>query len=114
MTQKIRGRQLFSGFHAKSLFCLVAVVLLSLLPMAAWSQSASGTISGTVTDAGGSLIPGANVFLQNVDTGVTTRTVSNRSGFFNFAAVAPGTYNLTIQARGFEKWVASGIAEHQG
>jgi len=92
----------------------VSVSLLYFVPKFAHAQSASGTISGTVTDASGAVIPNASVVLQNAASGSKYNSASNGSGFFNFAAVPPGTYTLTIQAAGFASWVAKDITEHQG
>jgi len=94
-------------------FALVCA-LIFFTPGLARGQSASGTISGTVTDTTGAVIPGANVVLEDVTTGIKSATVSNGSGFFDFAAVATGTYRLTVQATGFTHWVGTGIVEHQG
>lgn len=96
------------------LFALLAAGMLCLAPSQGWSQSASGTISGTVTDSTGAVIRGAQVTLLDTKTGVKTQTVSNSLGFFNFAAVAPDTYTLLITASGFEKWQETDIVEHQG
>jgi hypothetical protein len=96
---------------------LIAVFVLALFtlgPNPAWSQAASGTISGTVTDPTKAVIPNASVVLENLATGVKITTVSNGTGFFNFAAVAPGTYKLQISAAGFTSWSQTGLIEHQG
>lgn len=103
--------------ESRAVTYIVAMLVLALccmVPCSIWAQSASGTISGTVTDQTGAVVPGASVVLDNSATGVKTETVSNGTGFFNFAAVATGTYKLTIQASGFSKWVATDIVEHQG
>jgi Carboxypeptidase regulatory-like domain len=92
----------------------LAVALICSAPNSAWSQSASGTISGTVTDPTGAVIPNASVVLENTATGVKSATVSNGTGFFDFAAVAPGTYKLTVAAQGFNSFVETDIVEHQG
>jgi hypothetical protein len=92
----------------------LVMAICCMIPCSSWAQSASGTISGTVTDQTGAVVPGASVVLENGATGAKTETVANGTGFFNFAAVATGTYKLTIQASGFSKWVATDIVEHQG
>src|SRR3954447_9025215 len=103
------------GNHAVfAFFATLIFALCFFASHAAWSQSASGTITGTVTDPTGAVIPNANVVLENVATGMKFTTVSNGTGFFNFAAVAPGTYNLAITASGFSSWTQKGIIEHQG
>jgi hypothetical protein len=96
------------------IFVPLIVAVLCLMPHLGQSQSASGTISGTVTDTTGAVIPGASVTLEDVATGVKTGSISNDSGFFNFAAVAPSTYKLIVEEKGFTRWVGTDIVEHQG
>jgi hypothetical protein len=98
----------------KWFFFSVAALLFYLVPQLLLGQSASGTIGGTITDSTGAVIAGASVELENAATGVVSSTVSNGTGFFNFAAVAPGSYKLRVEAQGFAHWSESGIVEHQG
>lgn len=93
---------------------LFAILLFCFAVLPGWSQAASGTISGTVTDPTGAVIPSASVVLEDVQTGVKSETTSNGAGFFHFAAVASSTYKMTIKAAGFETWIATDIVEHQG
>ena len=110
-------RVTLSGTHRRpfALLCSLALACtIAFCPSSSLAQSASGTIGGTVTDSAGAVIPGAHIVLENPATGSSTNTTSNGDGFFNFAAVAPGTYKLTITANGFATWVANGVTEHQG
>jgi len=110
-----RPQQASRESHAASfLLATLVLVLCCMIPQLGWSQSASGTISGTVTDQTGAVIAGASVVLEDQTTEVKSTTVSNGTGFFEFAAVAPGTYKLTVEAQGFTGWVSTGIVEHQG
>jgi hypothetical protein len=79
---------------------------------AASAQRDTGTISGTVQDPSHAVIPNANVILENNSTHDKRSTVSNGSGFFNFAAVPVGTYKLTISAQGFNPYTATDIIMH--
>src|SRR4051794_928941 len=72
---------------------LVIVALMFQLPMVA--QNASGSLTGTVTDSTGAVIPNSKVVLTNQQTGVTRETVSNASGVFNFPAIQPSTYTVS-------------------
>jgi hypothetical protein len=69
----------------------------------------SGSITGTISDPSGSVIPGANVSLTNVALAVRYKAVSNTQGFFVFANIPPGTYDLTIDASGFKTFQESGL-----
>jgi len=89
----------------------LAVVFCSL---SVFGQSQTGNISGTVTDASGAVIPKAAVVLTDEATGSKRSTVSNNSGVFNFAAVLPATYTVTISANGFRSWEERTITMTQG
>lgn len=74
-----------------------------------WSQTITGTVSGTVTDGGGGAIASATATLRNAGTGETRSAKTNESGDFVFNAVLPGTYNLTIEQTGFKTLERSGL-----
>ena len=67
------------------------------------AQTASGSISGQVTDPGGAVLPGAVVQLTNPQTGSTLHTTTNDNGGYEFLAVAAGSYRLTVAHEGFTK-----------
>ena len=73
------------------------------------AQNASGTLTGTVADPSGAVIPGATVIMKNVQSGDERRTVANNDGFFSINAVQPGDYNVTIKAQGFEIYESKGV-----
>src|SRR5438045_1922571 len=80
---------------------LVAVVALVLASTPLFSQS-NGTISGTVADASGAVIPGVTITATNDATGVVTTVISNDAGVYNFASLLPGTYKLSGTLPGFQ------------
>jgi hypothetical protein len=92
----------------------LVLALLILFQPAALAQSASGSISGTVADSTGAVVPGATVVLMNEATTVKRETVSNSAGFFSFPAVQPATYTVTITSPGFTAWERKSIAMTQG
>src|SRR5579863_6863717 len=77
-------------------------------------QSATGTISGTVADSSGAVIPKATVVLTDEATKGKRDSVSNNAGIFNFPSVYPGSYTLTISADGFRTWEERKIVLTQG
>jgi len=89
------------------LFLLPLVLLLACLSGHAQQNS---TITGTVLDKGGALIPGANVTLTQEETGFVFKAVSNDSGNFTFNGLNVGTYDLKATAKGFDAFVTKGIA----
>ena len=82
-----------------------------------WSifgQNITGSISGTVADSSGAVVPKATVVLMDEATQTKRESVSNSAGFFNFAAVKPATYTLTVSADGFRTWEEHQITLTQG
>src|SRR5580700_11206856 len=79
-----------------------------------FGQNATGTISGTVADSSGAVIPKATVVLTDEATKSKRETVSNGSGFFSFVAILPSTYTLTVSAAGFKNWEEQTITITQG
>jgi hypothetical protein len=90
------------------------VVLLAtlLIPVASRAQSGStGALTGTVTDANGATVPGADVTVTNQSTGVVVRHVkTSGNGTFTVSLLQPATYRVEITAPGFSKFVAGDIA----
>ena len=75
----------------------------------------SGSVSGTVTDTDKASIPGARVRLEDTASKAVQALLSNGSGEFTFAPVAPGRYTLTIGAAGFASWkIKDIIVVHEG
>lgn len=85
--------------------------LFLLLPVAAFSQATnSGDIRGVVTDATGAVIPGATVTVVNINTGVTKVLTSNQDGLYDTSSIVVGTYSVTFEREGFEKFARSQIS----
>jgi len=92
----------------KFVFCLAVLAFAFMAPVALQAQT-KGSLSGTVTDPAGAVVPGANVTLRNNATGAT-RTVSTAdNGVFTFIPVEPGLYTLTVEISGFKKAVANNV-----
>ncbi len=88
--------------------CLVVVCLIPVLP--ALGQNISGTLTGTVLDQAGAVIPGADIKLTNQATGVVIQTSSNEVGMFAFSSVLPATYTLEVGMPGFRTLTMREIA----
>ena len=79
-----------------------------------WAQSTFGSITGTVTDASGAVMPGARITITNADTGVARHVPSGGDGVYTVADVLPGTYRLAVDAKGFSAFERSGIVLYAG
>ena len=80
---------------------MLAAILMILCVSSVFAQTSRGVVSGTVTDANGAIIPGAEVKLINTETTVERSVVTNSEGFYRFDAVDLGTYSVKIGATGF-------------
>jgi hypothetical protein len=79
----------------------LVLTLLIALTVSAQSQITTGTIRGTVQDANGAVVPGANVEIKNVDTNTSRSLTTNEEGGFNAPLLQPGRYSVTITKQGF-------------
>src|SRR5262245_17629789 len=94
--------------YVQRLLALALLVCVSSIP--AFGQgSATTSLSGTVTDNGGGVIPGATVVVKNDATGVAYETITTESGAFNVPALDAGTYSVTVSLSGFKTAVVSNI-----
>jgi carboxypeptidase family protein/TonB-dependent receptor-like protein len=69
----------------------------------------TGTISGYVKDPSGAFVASAKVTATQVERSISTVTETSPEGFYNFPALEPGTYTLTVEKEGFERYVRSGL-----
>jgi hypothetical protein len=84
---------------------LACLTLLLLLPAMANAQT-NGLISGTVTDKSGAAVVGARVVIASTGGNLTRTTETNGDGAYVAASLTPGTYNITVTSRGFQKFEA--------
>ena len=80
---------------------MVALLLLATGPRL-FAQADTGTITGTVTDPSGAVIPGATVTATNTDNGLKLSANSNESGEYTILAVPRGNYEVVAEAAGFK------------
>jgi len=69
-----------------------------------------GSVSGTVKDASGAVVPDATVSANNVDTGVQVRGATNGRGFYSFPELPVGRYTIAIEKTGFRLYERTAIA----
>jgi hypothetical protein len=98
-----------------SIFLAIALSFVLLLPTSVLkAQNVSASLTGTVNDTSGAVIPKADVTLKNEASGDIRKTVSNTDGYFTFAAIPPGSYTVEVDVSGFEKWQATQIVLNAG
>ena len=91
-----------------------SAVICSLLLVFAWgvslqAQLSTGAISGTVMDQSEAVLPGANVTVTNVETGIARVVESGGNGQYRVPNLIPGDYEVQAESAGFQTGVRSGI-----
>jgi hypothetical protein len=92
---------------------LLALSFLFLLTLSAKAQTI-GSVTGTVLDPSGAVIPGAQVTVENEATHVVAHTVSNSAGSYIIADLIPGGYAITVEKTGFEKRIIAPVHVDNG
>ena len=93
---------------------VLAILLFATSSLFAQSQASTGQVAGTVKDQAGAVVPDAHVKIVNTEN-ATTRTVqTDAGGLFRLVLLPPGSYTLTINAKGFAEYQAQGVPVEVG
>jgi len=87
---------------------LCEFLLLALSAGPALGQD-TGSITGSVRDTSGAIVPGATVNVTNSERGINLKTVTNSDGDYLVAGLGAGSYDLSITAQGFKRFDVTGI-----
>ena len=93
-------------FRSKTLFSLLAILVLSSIGLA---QSGRSTVKGIVKDQQGNLVAGATVHLTDPERNFSRTATTDAQGGYVFSAVPPGTYKIEIEAAGFKKTAVTDV-----
>src|SRR5262245_60755452 len=88
---------------------VLAVLVLALASGFAFGQGFSAAISGVVRDMTGAVLPGVNITVKHVDSGLTRTAVSSENGGYTLQLLPVGPYELTTDFPGFKQQVRRGI-----
>src|SRR5438105_2669658 len=94
--------------RASILSFTLAIFTIAVTPANAQS-TATATMTGAVTDASGAAIPGAQIEIKNVDTGVTQNVTTDAQGRYSAASLPVGNYQVQAAIGGFQTAVHKGI-----
>ncbi|MBL0160098.1 MAG: carboxypeptidase regulatory-like domain-containing protein [Bryobacterales bacterium] len=89
---------------------LAALAFLGAFASSLPAQSIYSTLTGVVSDPSEGLVVQATVKLRDVQSNSLRETVTNSQGYYTFASVAVGTYELTVELSGFATYQETGIA----
>jgi hypothetical protein len=87
---------------------LVLCCLVAFAP-AASGQSTGAQLTGSIVDPTGAMVPGAEVTLTSVETGVTLKTASSPDGLYSFFNLTGGHFELRVTVKGFREYVQKGL-----
>jgi hypothetical protein len=85
------------------LFHVLIVALFLACSLAAFCQTETATLTGTITDPSGANVAGASVQITNVETGAVIQTSSNGSGLYVVPNLRPGHYRVIVEKAGFKQ-----------
>jgi hypothetical protein len=89
---------------------LPLIIFLLFVASLAFGQVGNGTITGTVTDPVGAVVPGATVEAKNVATGVVFPGVSTSTGNYTIPDLPVGTYEVSVKVQGFKTYTHTNLA----
>jgi Carboxypeptidase regulatory-like domain/TonB-dependent Receptor Plug Domain len=99
---------MFSSNRQRLEALLVCFALLAFSAVVS-GQTITGSISGTVTDSSGGVVPGATITLTGEKTAETRTGITDGEGRFNFAALQPGAFLLKVERQGFQTYEQRGV-----
>src|SRR5262249_53921164 len=82
------------------------VILMGVVPACAQVDYSTATLKGTVADPQGAVVVGATVSATNSGTGVSKSATTDGEGRYQIAALPPGAYDISVEAKGFSKQIA--------
>ena len=97
-----------SSVVAKIVRSWSVTLLVGLMAASAWA-AATGSMSGTIKDPSGSVIPGASLVLANLDLTTQYKASTDEQGLYSFPSLPVGRYELTIEAAGFKTVRKTGL-----
>ena len=93
---------------------LAVLLSLSLISSGRLQAQVLSSITGTVTDSTGAVVPDTKVTITNVATGVVSHATSNSAGTYTVADLNPGTYTVQVELAGFQASIHNGVGVEVG
>ena len=87
----------------RSFWLTLVISALLLIASLSTAQSTSATISGTVVDESGAVVPDVKIVVLNNATSLKREVTTNNEGFFSVAFLPPGTYSLRASRQKFSR-----------
>ncbi|HEU4939605.1 MAG TPA: carboxypeptidase-like regulatory domain-containing protein, partial [Vicinamibacterales bacterium] len=88
---------------------ILLLIALCACPLAASAQQETATITGSVKDQTGAIVPKATVTVTNTQTNISVKTEADEAGFYIIPSLRPGEYSVTAESSGFQKIIRTGV-----
>ena len=88
---------------------ILLLISLCACPLAASAQQETATITGSVKDQTGAIVPKATVTVTNTQTNISVKTEADEAGFYIIPSLRPGEYSVTAESSGFQKIIRTGV-----
>ncbi|MFP5278049.1 MAG: carboxypeptidase regulatory-like domain-containing protein [Acidobacteriota bacterium] len=102
----------FAGQRLAACLFFLLFICLMVLPRSTSAQEFRATVSGTVSDPSGAVVPGAQIEVKEIHSGTISRTTSDAAGQYVVPFLLPGDYALTATAPGFQTFTRGNITLH--
>lgn len=106
LNSRVAPHYLLRSLWVSSIAVLAALcfglAIFCMMPVPAHAQNITSSISGTVTDSSGAVVPSARITVQSLATGQKFTTTSDSGGAYTVTNIQPGTYSVTATAHGFQ------------
>ncbi len=95
--------------NKQSAFLAILFIMLYGFCAVGFAQVTTGSFQGTVRDASGAVVPGATVTITDTDKGTTSVKQTDSAGSYNAPFLIPGTYNISVEMKGFKRSVSKSL-----
>ena len=93
----------------RSICGIIFALVVLILGVSANAQTIMGSLSGSVLDANGALVPDASITITNTSTGQIAKTTSGQQGEFIFPSLLPSVYSVRVEKSGFKSYEAANV-----
>jgi hypothetical protein len=95
--------------YAVTVLIFASIMVRMLMTTPIYAQLVGATLSGTVTDPSGAVVPQSRASIKNMSTAITTTVLTNAEGVYAAPNLLPGDYEVTVSATGFKTEVRRGV-----
>src|SRR3954447_17775426 len=83
--------------------------VLFVAALSSLARTTTSAIVATVTDSSGAVVPGVNISVRNIDTGIRSSTTTDGVGNYTVGQLPPGNYEISGEITGFKKFVRPNV-----